>query len=82
MYQEDLVADEFCQEIHACPNKVRSLEHQLHETQKKHDYENPKEVAPNADLMARKQRTGRVVGGRDAADSAVIDDDDDDALEL
>jgi len=81
MYQEDLVPEEFCQEIHACPNKLRSLETQLHETQRKHAHDNPEDKPDNERLTAMAQDSGRVLGGRDAADSAVAEDDDG-ALEL
>jgi hypothetical protein len=81
MYQEDLVPEEFCQEIHACPNKLRSLETQLQETQRKHAHDNPEAKPDNQRLRDMAQGAGRVVGGRDAADSAVVDDDDE-AMEL
>ncbi|CAE7845408.1 unnamed protein product [Symbiodinium sp. KB8] len=78
-YQEDLTPKEFCQEIHACPHEMRGLEHQMQDVQRKHAWESAEER--EAAVPASRADPTRVIGGKDAADSAVVEDDDE-ALEL
>ena len=77
--QEDLTPKEFCQEIHACPHEMRGLEHQMQDVQRKHAWESAEER--EAAVSASRADPTRVIGGKDAADSAVVEDDDE-ALEL
>ena len=59
-----------------CPHEMRGLEAQMQDVERQHNWDNPRERVSGVVMGA-----DRVIGGRDAADSAVIEDDDE-ALEL